>query len=150
MRSAAQNVFEALPGRWTLRRNIPGQGHLDGQVTFTAIDATRLLYEERGSLHLDKHSNEATRSYIYELKDDRIIIYYNDPARTGDVLHELVFSPEARGFVSRHRHICAPDTYDLMFRFGHDRNIEMLYDVHGPKKDYTMHSSLTRQPSGVC
>lgn len=147
MISAAQTIFAALAGQWTLHRNIPGQGYVDGQVTFTPIDETRLLYEEHGSFHRGGYSNEATRSYIYELKDNKIVIYYNDPARRGDVLHELTFSPEANGFVSRHCHICTPDTYDLVFRFGDNRSIEMFYDIQGPKKDYTMHTSLTRQPS---
>ena len=145
--SAAQAVFEALKGTWTLHRIIPGQGHVDGEVTFTAIDATHLLYEEHGTLHLPHSSTEARRSYVYELKDDKIVIYYNDPTRSGEVLHELVFESKTQGFAAHHCHVCAEDTYEIKFRFISGRQIEIDYDVSGPKKGYAMHSILTRAPS---
>lgn len=145
--AAAQAVFEALKGTWTLHRVIPGQGHVDGEVTFTTIDATHLLYEEAGTLHLQHSSTEATRSYVYELRDDKIVIYYNDPARSGEVLHELVFEPKTHGFAAHHCHVCAEDTYEIKFLFISDHQIEMDYDVSGPKKGYTLHTVLTRLPS---
>ena len=145
--SAAQAVFEALKGTWTLHRIIPGQGHVDGEVTFRNIDATHLLYEEHGTLHLPHSSTEATRSYLYELKDDKIVIYYNDPARSGEVLHELVFEPKTRRFAAHHCHVCAEDTYEIKFRFISDHQIEMDYDVRGPQKGYALHTVLTRLPS---
>lgn len=147
--TATAEIFRSLPGTWRLYRDVPGQGHIIGTVTFTPVGDEVLHYEETGRFHLENGtSTEATRSYIYELQDDKIIIRYNDPARQGDILHELEFIPENGGFRSQHCHVCAADTYDLVFRFSADRRIEMSYEVHGPKKDYSMQSVLTRAASG--
>jgi hypothetical protein len=147
MISPAQQIFLDLPGKWSLHRDIPGYGQIKGQVEFSELTENRLVYHEEGSLSLETGQTLSTsRSYIYELVDDKIIILYNDPTRQGDVLHELVFISQEDAFVSRHCHTCALDTYDLIFRFGVNRNIEMFYQIKGPKKDYTLQSLLTRSP----
>ncbi len=147
--TATAEIFSALPGTWELRREVPGQGHVIGTVTFTPAGDGILRYDETGRFQLTNGtSTDASRSYIYELRGDKIVIRYNDPARRGDILHELSFTPENGGFRSQHCHVCAADTYNLVFRFSADRRIEMSYEVHGPKKDYSMQSVLTRAASG--
>jgi len=144
----AQKIFSALTGLWALDREIPGQGTLTGTVKFTQQEDGRLLCEENGKLRLDAASApiNSFRSYIYESLPDRIVIYYNDPARSGEVLHELVFSEEEQALVSRHCHVCTPDTYALHFRYAADGQITMDYQVRGPHKNYDIHSVLKPQP----
>ncbi len=140
-------VFNQLIGIWGLERQIDdrsGHGVLSGQCIFTPIDENRLLCEERGELRYNGVEIEASRSYIYECRDDKIIILYNDLHRKGDVLHELDFSNEGDTQIARHCHLCVTDTYDLEFQLLGNGKIQMNYVVKGPHKDYTMNSILTR------
>lgn len=144
----AQKIFSELPGEWALSRTIHNFGKITGSVTFTPQDDGRLLYQERGQLYqtATQAVSDVTRSYIYELRDDTLVIYYNDPTRQGEILHELSFAEEEKAFVSHHCHLCVQDTYDLTFRFGADRHIEMDYVVKGPEKSYAMQSRLEPRP----
>lgn len=144
----ARDIFALLPGTWELKREIPDQGHMTGTATFSPLDGGRLIYEEKGVLTLDKTGDQlaANRSYIYELSGDKIIIYYNDPARSGEILHELEFSDAHGQMVSRHCHVCIDDTYDLVFELRPDRSIRMSYQIHGPAKNYAIHTQLTPSP----
>jgi len=139
-------VFNQLIGTWGLERQIDdrsGRGILSGQCTFTTIDENHLLCEEQGTLRCNGAETEATRSYVYECRDDKIIILYNDPHRKGDVLHELDFIAEGECSIARHCHLCGSDTYDLEFILKDDGAIMMNYVIKGPHKDYQMRSILT-------
>lgn len=146
---SAHDVFDVLPGLWDLSRIIPGRGHLNGQVRFRPAQAGQLYCEESGVLHLDQivQTFDASRSYLYELRDDRLFIFYNDGERSGEVLHELVFADATGTDRATHCHVCAADSYDLTMTLVSPHKIEMIYKVHGPHKNYTMESILTRAVS---
>lgn len=146
---SAHDVFDVLPGIWDLSRIIPGRGRLDGQVRFSPSSANQLFCEETGLLQLDQivQTFDANRSYLYELRDDRLFIFYNDGDRSGEVLHERVFADETGTDRATHCHVCAADTYDLTMTLVSPHKIEMVYKVHGPQKNYTMESVLTRAAS---
>jgi len=140
-------IFNQLIGVWNLERQITGclgQGFLSGQSIFTKIDDTRLKCFETGQLILNGIQNEVNRTYIYEYHDDKIIVYYDDPHRKGDILHELHFIKQADDYIANHCHICGYDSYDLSFTASADGNIKMTYAVKGPHKNYRMESQLTR------
>lgn len=103
----------------------------------------RLLYQENGLLTMNGYQTEANRSYIYAYQDDRMMIFYNDPYRKDEVLHELAFVIQENGCTARHSHVCGNDTYDLTFTVSPNNHIEMKYVVKGPHKDYRMVTILT-------
>ena len=137
-------LFNSLPGTWSLERVIQDgarHGMFNGECVFSWLDDARLLCEESGTMNLGGHSNAASRSYIYELRDNKIIILYNDPHRKDEVLHELDFDDDNR---ARHCHVCVNDVYELEFSLSQDGRIHMDYTVKGPQKDYTLKSILSR------
>jgi hypothetical protein len=139
-------IFNQLIGTWSLERDILdqiGQSKLVGRCIFTKIDETHLLCEEQGILNYNGSQTETSRSYIYEYRDDKIIILYNDAHRSGDVLHELKFVTEAQNQVARHCHYCGADTYDIEFNLFPEGKIQINYVVQGPHKDYQMRTTLT-------
>ncbi len=142
-----KTLFNQLIGTWALHRDIhDSAGHhmFVGSCVFTALDDTRLLCEESGVMNYKGSQSDATRSYVYEYRDDKIIILYNDTDRSGDVLHELNFVAEGDNQIARHCHLCGADTYDLEFQLLNNGKIQMDYVVKGPHKDYQMKSVLTR------
>lgn len=143
---SAKDVFALLTGQWDLVREIPGRGRLDGRVTFSPLSTHQLLCDERGLLQLDQivQTFEASRSYLYELRDDLLFIFYNDGDRSGEVLHELQFANMAGTSKAAHCHVCAADVYDLTMTIEAPDHIEMHYKITGPQKEYTMHSVLKR------
>ena len=142
MNNRAAEIFSCLDGRWDLQREVPGQGRIEGCVTFEPLVDGRKEYHEKGLFYMESGAVlEVERSYIYELKDDKIFIHYNDPERTSEVMHELVFTPEG---AAQHTHICGSDRYALDFQMRSAREIDMAYQVLGDKKDYAMKSRLVK------
>ncbi len=142
MNDKAAEIFSCLEGRWVLYRDIPGQGRIQGHVMFTRMTDKRIRYHEKGLFYMDSGAIlEVERSYIYELRDGLVLIYYDDPERRNEVMHELSFTPEG---VSHHTHICGSDRYALDFLMRSAQEIEMEYRVCGDKKDYAMMSRLTK------
>ncbi|OFW87918.1 MAG: hypothetical protein A3J37_07060 [Alphaproteobacteria bacterium RIFCSPHIGHO2_12_FULL_45_9] len=141
-----KTVFNQLIGTWSLHRDIfdaAGHSNLVGTCVFSVLDDNRILCEENGILNYNGNQTEASRSYIYEYRDDKITILYNDAHRAGDVLHELKFMTEGQNQVARHCHYCGADTYDIEFNLLPDGKIQMNYVVKGPHKDYQMRTTLT-------
>lgn len=144
----------ALIGEWQLNRSVvlhdmhenKTLGNLIGQITFTPDGLGKLLVQEKGILTINQTDNDVYRSYIYELKDDKIYILYNDDHRKGDILHELDFIKNINGEISAtHCHICKDDKYTIEFSINSDKTITIDYNVRGPHKNYDMHSVLTAQ-----
>jgi len=143
-----KNIFNQLIGTWSLKRDIfdkVGESQLLGECQFSKLSDTRLLCEESGVLNYNGHQTDASRSYIYELQDDKIVIFYNDAHRSGDILHELEFTNKDKVIFARHCHDCGQDKYNLTFEFSNSGNIKMHYVVKGPHKDYRMVSELVRR-----
>ena len=153
-KTAAQRVFRILVGRWRLDRTIPGVASLIGQAVLAPAGGvvSTLRYEERGDLRLNAGSQYAAeRRYLYRLIGERLVIEFADRPNRGAVLHDLSFKPSPNGagiLVARHRHWCAPDSYDLeMTITGCDR-FETRYRIAGPRKNYEMHSIYGREGAG--
>lgn len=139
----AARIFERLRGVWVLRRDIPGQGRVEGSVEFSSLGEGRLLYAEKGLFYRETGDVlEAWRTYVYELRGAAIHILYDDPERKGELLHELVFDGNS---AARHTHQCGSDRYALAFSLNGD-TVTMEYRVYGAHKDYEMRSVLTPAP----
>ena len=147
-----------LTGEWQLNRDVilhDMHGHktfgtLTGNITFIPDGTNKLLVQEKGVLTINQTDNDVYRSYIYELKDNRVYILYNDDHRKGDILHELDFIKNINGEISaKHCHICKDDKYTIEFSINSDKTITIDYNVRGPHKNYDMHSLLTPQRKTV-
>jgi hypothetical protein len=142
-----REIFNQLLGTWVLSREITdkaGIGHLVGQCSFTSLSPTQILCNEQGILTYNGHQTEASRQYVYELRDDKIVILYHDAYRKGDILHELQFDKDQQSLVAKHCHVCGQDEYDLEFKILDPHKITMKYSVKGPHKDYSMVSYLNK------
>lgn len=143
MTTQAAEIFTRLAGLWDLQRDIPGQGRIEGVAEFSRLSPLRLQYREKGLFYRDKGDVlEVGRTYVYELRQNRIVIFYDDPERRDEVMHELDFSGSGN---AQHMHQCGDDRYALSFKYGDV--IEMDYRVCGPAKDYAMRTRLTPKAS---
>jgi hypothetical protein len=141
--SPAQTVFGALPGAWTLRREIDnarfGGGMFEGRATLTAQTDGALLYEEHGELRLGAWRGPAWRRWIYALEGDALVIRYPG---TNAELHAFRFEEDGS---AAHVHFCDPDRYSALLQRLPGGNISLSYDVTGPAKDYRLRTLLTRE-----
>jgi hypothetical protein len=142
--SIDQEVWLKLPGCWHLSREIIGVGSAEGSAAFVSVAADILEYKEEGILKSNGTENEFYRSFVYKKQGCSITLIYNDPHRSGDILHELSFVIEGENQVARHCHLCGDDHYDLEFLMSEAEGvITMNYVVKGPQKDYQMRTVLT-------
>ena len=138
----AEDIFARLGGLWDLRREIPGEGRIEGVAEFSELAPGCLQYREKGLFYRDSGDVlEVGRSYVYRLNGKHIQILYDDPERRDEVMHELSFTQGD----AHHTHQCGADRYALDFKMGD--TIEMRYRVCGPAKDYAMISRLTPKAS---
>lgn len=143
-----KDIFNLLPGTWAMERHIQNRGGIGlfkGVCHFSRMDDGRLLSEEEGDLDMYGNVGKATSKFIYELRNDQILMIDNNQ-RPGTILHELDFVAQGDERVAKHCHLCNKDTYDLTFTMDGDHRIQMNYVVKGPQKDYAMQTTLIRQP----
>lgn len=138
--SPAQTLFEALPGTWTLTREIEdacfGAGTFEGCATFvTQLDGT-LLYEEHGEIQFGTWRGPAWRRWLYALEGDALIIRYPG---TNAELHTFRFDHGS----AEHEHLCGADRYDASFQCLPDGALRLSYAVTGPAKNYRLRTLLT-------
>ena len=72
----------------------------------------------------------ATRRYLWQEEDGRIAVLYED----GRPFHSFALSTDGQ---SHGGHDCAPDRYDVTYRFHLPERWEAEWRVTGPAKDYT-------------
>lgn len=144
---SAALIFTTLPGRWALTRTLPGTGTITGTAMFSPSGKNRLAYREEGRLTLaNGGESDVFRAYTYELAVDALLVFYNDPARQ-DLMHRLHLAEAKGGFAASHCHVCGLDRYALEWSWQPGPRLELAYTVTGPRKDYSLHTVLTRLPS---
>ena len=98
-----------------------------------------MCLSETGQLTLPNNSViNAERRWLWELKaPDQLEIYYDEqPAR----LYHLVVLANVDGiWRGTASHLCEPDTYAGMYKFG-DGEFQIDQTVTGPRKDYSISS----------
>jgi len=141
--SPAQSLFEALPGAWTLRREIEdtrfGAGTFEGRATFAPQPDGTLLYEEHGELQLGAWRGPAWRRWVYSLEGDALVIRYPG---TGAELHAFRLN---RDGAATHVHVCDPDRYSAALQRLSGGEISLAYNVTGPAKNYRLRTVLSRE-----
>lgn len=120
-------------GVWTLSRTIVHAdgttGRFDGTATWTPR-RDGADYLETGTLNMNSASFQATRRHIWHGLD----VHFED----GRFFHSVP------AFGGETMHWCAPDTYRATYDFRAWPRFEAIWQVSGPKKDYTMRSTFTR------
>ncbi|WP_112107354.1 DUF6314 family protein [Parafrankia sp. Ea1.12] len=143
----AAEIFAQLEGTWALRREIPGIGTMDGAAFFDPLLPGTLLYREEGRLSLQSgYSGPATREYYYLLEKDHIRVTFAD-APPGERTFVTLRPERGSGdtFRAADVHYCTPDLYSATYHFSNER-LTISTGVRGPKKDYTILTTLTRDP----
>ena len=129
-------------GGWRLQRTI--RDHLNGQhgtlagtAVLAAADATHLIYDETGVLHLENGASlEATRRYLWAWTADGVEVTFAD----GRPFHRFIPSGHAAGT----DHPCGDDYYTVRYDFTSWPRWSAVWTVTGPRKDYV--STSTYQP----
>ncbi|MEJ8560894.1 DUF6314 family protein [Yoonia sp. GPGPB17] len=136
---------EDFVGRWSLQRTIRDQlngqhGALAGNATFTQVDATRLTYDETGTLTLENGVHlEATRQYLWTFSPDLVTVTFSD----GGLFHQFVPSDHAIGT----DHPCGGDFYKVRYDFTTWPRWTAVWTVTGPRKNYVSTSIYAPMPS---
>jgi hypothetical protein len=130
-------------GAWVLeKRIIHGDGQkasFRGSARFIP-DAKGLRYEERGLIRLNGHRPvSAQRSYLWRQGEaGRVAVHFDD----GRPFH--VIDPS----LPNDTHHCAPDTYEVSYRFDIWPEWMATWQVRGPAKDYRMVATYRRPVPG--
>ncbi len=132
----AGGVFEKLIGDWSLEREIPGRGRMNGRARFTLLDGATALYEESGELCLESGQTLHSRqSYVYEKTESGFAVRFAD---TRELFHVMRFAASGDDLVAEARHVCLNDLYLSGYTVRADGSFEMRHQVRGPQKDYSI------------
>jgi len=129
-------------GEWQLERVITDHagdmsGTLAGTVTFSAVDEGGLVYREEGTLHLAQGAQfTAQRQYHWRWETEEVIVTFAD----GAAFHS--FAPSGVGAGTAH--LCGADLYNVTYDFADWPAWQAVWQVKGPRKDYTSVSRYTR------
>ncbi len=121
-------------GTWTIARQISQSGAPDAQFAGQGVwtpSSKGALYEERGTLTMPgAQPMQAERRYVWRGLD----VYFDD----GRFFHTV---PPMGGDT---QHWCDPDDYRVTYTFDDWPRFSVMWQVKGPRKDYTMRSTYSR------
>jgi len=162
-KAVSKAIFRALGGSWQFHRMLNSRlssmpsGTVDGEVVFSPmtnectgnIPWTPLMgwaYSEKGTMTLNGTAHQVYASYMYTYNEetDTLDVFLasgrEEKMVRGNLFVSLNFAPGKDGWEAEAVHPCNPDMYKCYFRFAFEgvglREIEMRYNVSGPKKDY--------------
>ena len=171
--SSTQNIFDSLEGPWKLIRNLDSavstypSGTLQGIATFAkriptdhVFDA-EYLYSESGDFITQQGlTMRATRQYVYRFSrsTDAITVWFvkSDAGSAVDYFfHKLDFreldlgiNPGSNIWSASGFHLCVDDNYNANYNFHKNDSFitkwHAVFNVKGPKKDYTAKATYTR------
>lgn len=171
--SSTQKIFDSLEGAWKLFRNLDSavstypSGTLQGIATFAKRGPTdhvydaEYLYSESGDFITQQGlTMRANRKYVYRYSrsTDTISVWFvrpDDGSAVDYFFHKLDFRDLDPGnhagptiWSAGGEHLCVDDNYDARYHFHiNDSNItkwHAVFNVNGPKKDYTAKATYTR------
>ncbi len=131
-----------LAGIWQLHREIEDrhsgqQGIFRGTCTFREHGSSRLDYFEEGTIRFGSGpALTANRRYQWHFLVDRVDVRFED----GTAFHSFVPAGQAQGT----EHPCGADHYLVQYDFRQWPIWQAVWDVTGPRKDYTSTSRYTR------
>ncbi|MBS9718588.1 DUF6314 family protein [Pseudohalocynthiibacter aestuariivivens] len=125
-------------GSWWLGREIIDlktglRGYMDGMATFEP-DSSSLRYIEVGRLvYAGQPQLRASRRYWWQPRPGGIDICFDN----GQFFHRLDITQRT----TKAEHVCAEDTYNVLYDFSEWPVWSATWHVAGPRKLYTMTSS---------
>ncbi|KAA9009264.1 DUF6314 family protein [Histidinibacterium aquaticum] len=129
------DVLSAFEDRWSLSRRVEDRRAgallaLEGEALLTR-DGEGLRYEESGLWTEGPYTGlKASRVYLWRATGEEIAVFFSD----GRPFHD--FRPGEAG-QAQAGHDCAPDRYDVLYRFELPHLWKSVWTVAGPAKDYT-------------
>ena len=128
-------VLGDFAGQWALHRTIDQKNGpaatFCGQASWTPHD-TGLMYRETGELAITGQTPmQSTRQYVWH---SDLSVFFDD----GRFFHQVPAQGGQTG------HWCDPDQYDVTYDFTTWPAFQVVWQVKGPRKDYTMISQYAR------
>lgn len=129
-------------GAWRLSRELTDSmgamsGTLEGRAAFTPRGAQQLSYAEAGTLTLDSGAVlQAERRYHWGWDGDQVVVTFED----GAPFHHFTPLGQSAGTP----HLCGADLYTVAYDFTAWPRWQAVWQVTGPKKNYTSRSIYTR------
>src|SRR3990167_4567075 len=143
---STKDIFNMLKGTWNLKRTIAGkqQATASGQGEFLEKTPNHLEYHENMTVQLPEaaHVFAAKKSYLFELHDATISVFFNenDPR----LFHRFQLKAQGNTMTASVLHSCPPDTYKTNYLFQAPDKFTVIHNVTGPQKKYTSETLYTR------
>ena len=131
-----------LLGRWQIRRQIDDRfakqrGVYHGTAVFRDGAAGQLCYVEGGKIRFGVGPVlRATREYRWHFLPDKVAVLFDD----GRLLHHFVPAEQCDSSA----HLCGSDLYKAIYDFRHWPLWEAVWQVSGPRKNYTLTSHFSK------
>ena len=132
-------------GEWSVARSIEDRlsgapATFEGRAWITS-DGQGALYEERGVMQLAGGAEmNAERRYLWRSSAGGIDVLFDD----GRYFHRVDLSVDLSAECPEAEHWCDPDTYGARYDFSDWPKWSCVWQVRGPRKDYTMTSVYSR------
>ena len=142
MRTAIQ-AFTFLEGAWRFHRTISTGATVEGTAVFAKRPDTdnTLDYREDGTCTMPEGSIfTAYMKYVYRFHNEKISVHFADDR----FFHALQFHLESDPLTATAQHLCVCDTYQATYTFFERNRFQLLYEVQGPKKNYTIKTLFTK------
>ena len=136
------NLIDLLCGKWRLSRKVKEFNiTMIGTAEFAPLDKLSLCYKESGNYTLKQNEYNFFQKYTFAIQANKLLIIKNDAS----VLHEFTI-PETTTYpvTLQHVHVCGRDTYNCQLILHNSDFFEMLYEVKGQNKNYTIETNFNR------
>ena len=131
---------------WRLQRRITHhqtyqvvtiEGIVTWEVVGGAAEPHTDLYHENCVMHLEQYTAKASQTYRYQFPSDSIAeVSFSD----GRLFYVLDLTTSHCDI----HHLCGEDTYTGVIDVMAEREYRQIWQVRGPRKDYTSHTVFSR------
>ena len=144
------DTLDFLIGTWTVERSIDDHrsgisGHFEGTAVLAglpqdAASVARAPYQETGELRYGDHAGPARRSLDYVRRGGAVMLYFTNG--------RPYVGLDLRSGSWRAEHPCVADLYEVTTIVRTPDELQELWRVRGPDKNYDATTTLRRVPRG--
>lgn len=144
MQLSLKDIFNIIPGKWKLTRNIKDIAYAEGCAYFTLKYKDTINYFEEVEVKYFAFNSsniisktKARRNYIFEfnLTNNIIYQYFADNQLYTKLKPEMA---KDKTLKYSGKHLCSNDEYYNIYEFVDQNNFKVLNQVKGPHKDYSI------------
>lgn len=145
-------MLEKLVGIWGLQRQVISTSGaliatMEGTASFSpCLNDTNQYYEE-GALKMDDADQPPivfSRKYIYRDEPGGLAIYFDEnPLRLFQIILFTAVGDILEGSAT---HLCLRDIYNSHYQMRFPDTFQILHQVEGPRKSYTINTVYKRSP----